>query len=130
MKEFDAETVNKMLVFIYSDKLEEPEIDMELLGIANMYQIEALQISCERKLSNDLDVNNCMDCWVGANLFDRQTFLEICESFIIANWLEIQETESFTRVMKENSESIAPLIVKMLNIYSTSKTKVNTASRQ
>ena len=113
---------------MYSDKLEEDEIDMDLLGAANMYQVESLQIFCERTLCNDLDVNNVLDAWVGANLFKRHTFLEICESFIIPNWLEIQQTESFSRIKRANCEGIASLMVKMLNVHSNSKEKKNSGS--
>ena len=130
IKDFDAQTIKKMLLFMYSDKVEEDEIDMDLLGIANMYQLEALQIYCERRLSNDMDVNNVLDAWMAANLFKRATFLEICESFIISNWSDIQKTEAFSRVMKENSEDFASLMVRMLNVHTFlfHKKKENTGS--
>ena len=128
IKDFDAQTIKKMLLFVYSDKVEEDEVDMDLLGIANMYQLEALQIFCERRMSNDMDVNNVLDAWVGANLFKRDTFLEICETFIIANWSDIQKTEAFSRIMKENCEDIASLLVKMLNVHTDSKKKESIGS--
>ena len=128
IKDFDAQTIKKMLLFVYSDNVEEDGIDMDLLGIANMYQLEALQIFCERRLSNDMDVNNVLDAWVGANLFKRATFLEICESFIIDNWSDIQKTEAFARIMKENCEDIASLMVKMLNVHTDLKKKENIGS--
>ena len=105
---------------MYSDQIEEGEIDMELLGIANMYQIEALRIVCERKLFNDLDVTNALDAWIGASLFKRNKFMVSCEKFIVPKWNEIQKTESFSRLMRENATGIANLMVKILNIKSTS----------
>ena len=130
IKDFDAQTIKKMLSFIYSDKAEEDGIDMDLLGIANMYQVEALQIVCERILCNELDVNNVLDAWVGANLFKRSNFVEICESFIISHWLDIQKTASFSRLMQENCEDIASLMFKMLNVHINSKEKKNIGSRE
>jgi hypothetical protein len=118
IKDFDASTINKMLWFMYSDKIEEGEIDMELLGIANMYQIEALQIVCEGKLCSDLDVTNALDAWIGANLFERNKFMALCEEFIVPNWNEIQKTESFSRLMRKNAVGMANLMVKILNVKS------------
>ena len=116
IKDFDATTINKMLLFLYSDKVDEDEIDMDLLGIANMYQLEALQVVCERRLCVQLDVNNVLDAWVGAHLFKRRKFSDICEEFIYSEFLEVQKTESFSRLMRENSEDAATLAVRMLNI--------------
>ena len=130
MKDFDAQTIRKMLMFMYSDKLKEDEVDMELLGASNMYQVESLQNFCEIKLCNELDVNNVLDAWVGANLFNRYTFLEICESFIISNWLEIQKTESFSRIMQENLDGMASLMLKLLNVHSNSKKKEDIGSEE
>lgn len=116
MKDFDAQTIEKMLTFLYSDKVEEDDFDMDLLGLANMYQIESLEIVCEKRLSNELEVNNVLDAWVGASLFKRNTFRDICEQFIKSHWLEIQNAESFSRLMKENGDAMLSLTVKLLNI--------------
>ena len=121
IKDFDASTIKKMVWFLYSDKAEDKEIDMELLGIANMYQIEALQIICEKRLCNELDVNNVLDAWVGANLFRRCNFKELCEKFIFSNWLEVQKSESFSRLFQENCEGVGTLMIKLLSIHSNSK---------
>ena len=119
--DFDTTTIKKMIWFMYSDKICDDEIDMDLLGIANMYQLEDLQIVCEKRLSATLDINNVLDAWVGANLFKRQIFQEFCEEFINMHWLEVQKTESFTRLMKENAAGMATLAIKMFNLYANSK---------
>ena len=85
IKDFDATTISKMLWFMYSDKVKPENIDMELLGISNMYQFEALQIVCEKHLSKELDPKNVMDAWMGAHLLERENFLEVCEEFVISN---------------------------------------------
>ena len=121
IKDFNAETIQKMLRFIYSDTVEEEDIDMELLGIANMYQIEALQIICEKRLCHELDVDNVLDAWIGANFFGRQNFQKICESFATSHWMEIQKTESFSRLFREKCEAIGTLMVKMLNMQTSAK---------
>lgn len=102
IKDFDATTISKMLRFMYSDKIREQNVDMELLGISNMYQVEALQHVCERQLSKELDVENVCDAWMGAHLFKRDMFLHACEKFIIANWEEVKKTNPFSKLLREN----------------------------
>ena len=119
--DFDASTISKMLYFIYSDDVDEDEIDMELLGIANMYQIEALQTICEKKLCDMLDHQNVLDAWMGANLFKREEFLKACESYLNTHWIEVKKTETFSRLMRENTEGMANLAIKMLTTYVDTK---------
>ena len=103
IKDFDATTISKMLWFMYSDKVKPENIDMELLGISNMYQFEALQIVCEKHLSKELDPKNVMDAWMGAHLLEREIFLEVCEEFVISNWDEVQKTDSFKKSLSRES---------------------------
>ena len=127
IKDFDATTISKMLRFMYSDKIKEENVDMDLLGISNMYQVEALQHVCERQLSKELDVENVLDAWKGAHLFKREMFLHACEKFIVTNWEEVKKTDPFSRLLRENPDAVrdavATLAVKMLNIQATINTK-------
>ena len=115
IKDFDSSTISKMLWFMYSDKVKADNVDMELLGISNMYQVEALQVVCEKHLSKELVTNNVLDAWLGAHLFKRELFLELCEKFIISNWEDVQKTDSFSKILRENSQAMATLTIKMLN---------------
>ena len=118
IKDFDASTVKKLLWFVYSDKVDENEIDMDLLAIANMYQIPSLENICERRLCNELNIDNVLDAWIGANLFKRNKFLRACEKFLSQNWSAVQETESFSRLMESNSKEMATLACKLLTDHS------------
>ena len=68
-----------------------------------------------------LDIHNVIDAWLGANMFQRKMFLDVCEKFIISNWKDIQETESFSRLLRENPAGIATLLRKILNIHAVLK---------
>ena len=117
IKDFDSSTTKKLLWFLYSNKVDEDDIDMDLLAISNMYQIESLQNICERRLCNELDNNNVLDAWMGANLFKRSKFLHACEKFLDKNWFAVQETESFSRIMKERHKEMATLAIKFFTNY-------------
>ena len=116
VKDFDSKTIRKMLRFIYSDKLPDEDIDMELLALSNYYQLEALQIVCERKLCNELNPSNAIDAWIGADLLERSKFREICRTFIYGNWSDVQKTNSYSRSMRDNPGAMARLMAEMLNI--------------
>ena len=99
---------------MYSDKIRTQNIDMDLLGIANMYQVEALQHVCEKQLCNELNVTNVMDAWLGAHFLERYIFLNVCEKFVVENWEDVKKTDSFSKILRENPNAIATLTIKIL----------------
>ena len=121
MKDFDSKTIRNMLCFMYCDKVKDEDIDMELLALANYCQLEALQIVCERKLCNELDATNALEAWVGADLFKRSKFKEICTTFICGKWSDVQKTDSYSQMMTENPRTMANLMAEMLNMTLGSK---------
>ena len=116
MKDYDSKTIRNMLRFMYCDKVNDDDIDMESLALANYYQLEALQIVCERKLCNELDATNALEAWAGADLFKRSKFKEICTTFICGKWSDVQKTDSYSEMMTENPRAMANLMAEMLNI--------------
>ena len=108
---------------MYSDKVKSENIDMDLLGISNMYQVEALQVVCENHLSEELDPENVFEAWMGAHLLRREIFLEVCEDFIISNWDSVQRTDSFKKSLRENPDVVANLMIKIFNCVQPSSKK-------
>ena len=104
-----------MLAYLYSDKIEDSEINMDLLALSNMFQVESLQSLCEKKMCAMLTNENVMDAWMGANLLKRAVLLEACEKYLETQWSDVKKTESFEMAMKSNPEEIASLVIKMLD---------------
>ena len=121
IKDFDTSTIRKMLRYIYTDTVDEDEIDIDLLAIADMYQIDGLKIACEKNICKDLDVNNVLDAWIGANKFNCNMLLNSCKDFLFDYWLDVQMTKSFSRLMKENGDDMKTLAVMIANMYANSK---------
>ena len=113
--DFDTSTIKKMLAYLYSDKIEDSEINMDLLALSNMFQVESLQSLCEKKMCAMLTNENVMDAWMGANLLKRAVLLEACEKYLETQWSDVKKTESFEMAMKSNPEDIASLVIKMLD---------------
>merc|ERR1712173_374414 len=100
IKEFDAATIRKMIRFMYADNLEEKEseVDMDLLAIAHKYDVKPLQTFCEKKLCQEIRVENVLDAWMGASLLGSQHLMRSCERFASANWSNVKNTETFPRL--------------------------------
>jgi hypothetical protein len=105
-----------MLQFIYTDNLNKwTEVDIDLLAIANTYEITSLQIYCEKKLCEELDIGNVLDAWIGADFLSCKRFSKACEDFILAKRIDVNKNESFSKLIKAYPEKIAILTTNLLS---------------
>merc|ERR1712150_220210 len=105
IQEFEMSTIKKMITFIYSDEIKNPEdnIDVELLNIADKYQIQALRNLCENTLSRNVNIDNVLDAWKSAYLLNASKLLDASETFISRNWDLIKSSKQFINMQKEDS---------------------------
>ena len=53
--------------------------------------------------------------WMSASLIESQTMLKSCERFIRTNWGEVQKSDFFIRILKENKISMLKLIASAID---------------
>ena len=127
--DFDTPTIKKMLKYMYFDKIDaEDEINMDLLAISNIFQFESLQSFCERNMCDMLTDDNVMEAWIGANMLERNVLRDACETYLESRWLEVEKTESYTSILKNNPEHVASLALKMVHSLILTKQKATAAS--
>ena len=109
---FHGTTIQKMIRFIYTDKIdgEDSAWDMDLLTIAHQYQIKPLQQICEEKLMQSLDADNVLDAWMSSNLLGAKILNDACESYIYHNWHEIKKSEAFQQMHTESKPEMILVI--------------------
>ena len=112
--DFDGETIEKMVQFIYTDEIAggKSGIDMELLAIAHKYNIHPLQTLCEDVLSQQLDVDNVLDALVCANTFQAAILKDACQCYLEHHWEEIAKTKEFQQMFDTNAKLLLQTTVK------------------
>jgi len=110
--DFDAETIKKMIKFIYSGMLDDSklDVDMDLLAIADKYGLKTLKDLCERKLSNELEFGNVLDAWMAAKMVNAKILLNSCEIFINDNYEKVSSSKTMKPHLEQNPEKMFELM--------------------
>ena len=99
IKDMSPEIVREMLHFIYtgttSTEIVMDEIGKELLGAAEMYQLDLLKNKCEEKLCSSLDVSNSVELLVLADLHQASKLRRIALSLVAKNMDTIVNTDVY-----------------------------------
>jgi hypothetical protein len=97
--DFDTATVEAMVRFVTSQELpDEVKCSIDLLKIADKYEITSLLTICQEELSSSLDRSNCFD------MLDLTTFIEAKElqesalSFIFDDWKFFSTNKSLEEI--------------------------------
>ncbi|KAF8771049.1 speckle-type POZ protein B-like [Argiope bruennichi] len=108
----DADTLNRFLLFLYSDTLEDLQWDRaeRLLYAANKYQVESLKKECSSFLMSHLTVSNVCEALVLAELYLEDQLKTECEAFVFENALEIFSSIEWENFTVENPFMSAKLL--------------------
>ena len=99
IQDIDPEVVREILHFIYtgapSTETVMEEIGKELLGAAEMYQLDLLKNKCEEKLCSSLDVSNSVELLVLADLHQASKLRSMALSLVARNMDTIVNTDVY-----------------------------------
>ncbi|RWS25850.1 speckle-type POZ protein B-like protein, partial [Leptotrombidium deliense] len=83
---FNGSTVQAVLDFVYTDKIDDLNvIDIELLKAAEMYRLSKLQTICETHLLSKVNIETCIDLLLAADDNHCLKLRDHILSFIVAN---------------------------------------------
>jgi len=87
INDFEADTVNDFINFMYEGKVDDTaQYNLNLLRIADKYNVQVLKRRCEEYLSYNLDDSNVMTCWITSDR-NNAAYLKVrALSYIIQNW--------------------------------------------
>eukprot|EP01113_Clastostelium_recurvatum_P048894 TRINITY_DN8981_c0_g2_i2.p2 TRINITY_DN8981_c0_g2~~TRINITY_DN8981_c0_g2_i2.p2 ORF type:complete len:159 (+),score=26.03 TRINITY_DN8981_c0_g2_i2:680-1156(+) len=130
LKDIDVTTMENMLRFMYGASvdlayLETNILDISflfsfllfyylvvplflfyLLGAADMYDITALRLLCEKHITSSLAVHNAAESLHHADRYRLPRLKDTCIKFIAANYLKVINTEGYKTVLRTNCELI------------------------
>ncbi|KAK0058908.1 kelch-like protein 24 [Biomphalaria pfeifferi] len=92
----------KVLEFLYTGNIELTyDSVVDLLQISSMYQIEALQLICEKFLANDICIQNCIINWKSALSYNSPLLEEKAFWFMTENFPELKKSRDFLELNKD-----------------------------
>ena len=77
--DFNAQTMKSFLKYLYTDSIDQVEIDYDLLRAAHLYDFKKLISECVRGLSVKINVDNVKDILQLARMLELPTLLEVAK---------------------------------------------------
>ncbi|XP_057334007.1 speckle-type POZ protein-like [Microplitis mediator] len=119
-----AEIIEKMLKFIYTDKVENIDDDAEyLLEVADKYQVQMLKELCEKSLSKSVTTENAVKIMILADRHNAKQLLKFVIDFIVTNAEDVIETNDYKFIEKSNFHLLSTLFKKIVNSKKSSDSK-------
>ncbi|XP_043469989.1 protein roadkill-like [Leptopilina heterotoma] len=110
IEDTDNECVEKMLQFIYSDKVDNIEKDTEkLLELSDKYDIKGLKLLCAQELCKNIDVDTALDVLVWSDKCNSPELRERAFNFIRNHMKSILESEAYNNFVQNHSNLLKEL---------------------
>ena len=105
IKDFSPKSVEDFLEFLYTDELYEADSNsVELLLMADKYNVGRLKINCEKALSKNIDNSNAIKLFCTASTIDAAYLMENTAKFILKNIDELFDNTEWKEMVKSNPE--------------------------
>jgi len=100
IKDTEPETLEQLLKYIYSDKLEcdMPNLASSLMTAADKYNLPKLKSLCEESICNNIEVSNAADILVLAHMYEASNLKAMAVDFIMNNFAKVSETSGFVNI--------------------------------
>lgn len=108
--QFDENTFESFLKFIYTGEVKSSDISMKLLELAVKYDDKQLKNRCEAKFCNRLDCNNAIDFLINAIKYECKELKQRASSYIDIRNKQISTTDDFQKLLR--NPKAASLIIK------------------
>ncbi len=125
IEDFEPETVQMMIHFIYTQQLPEgSRCDLSLLLIADKYDLKDLVKFCEDELSKNLDVGNAVETLKVSSQVNSEYLKDFVIGFISKNLGTFLDTPTWNDMVLKDSEMVNAILRKKTGkILTSNKTE-------
>jgi len=96
IEDMDAETMRKFLTYIYTDKIEYNEVDLNLIYVADKYNVLRLVSECAVVLSKKITNDNVLDVLKAGFLVENNNLFEAAMDYLVQNKLMAKKKGEWT----------------------------------
>jgi len=115
IEDFEEGTVADFISFLYEGRLgDKARYNVQLLGMANKYDVKVLQQACAKEVASDIKKENVAEAWLAAELYQIPELLRAVQEFLKKNWYSRAEMPGINDVIKNNPEFMCGLVTYLL----------------
>ena len=102
-----------VLTYLYTGSLREISVDLalEVMGAANLYDIEPLKRMCSEVIARGLTIDSAPAIYHAADAYDVAHLRALCLAFMVSNFGDVVRSDGFAELI---SEPTRPLVLAFL----------------
>uniref|UniRef100_A0A6V7HZT4 BTB domain-containing protein n=1 Tax=Bracon brevicornis TaxID=1563983 RepID=A0A6V7HZT4_9HYME len=112
IKDLSSAVLKEMLLYMYTDEIEDRSVAMELLAAAQKYQMEGLKAKCSVIIMEDLKPENAAHSLYFANLYGPPGLREYIIDFVKGHEFEVQQSKGFKELEINHPELLLEIYKK------------------
>ncbi|ETO29533.1 hypothetical protein RFI_07589 [Reticulomyxa filosa] len=125
VEDADPYVMYSLIQYMYTETIEPRDIDrIQLLVLADKYQIKRLILLCLNDLKNDINIDNCIDLLILSHRLSHiplaVSVKNYCVEFITKNLNEVTKTNAFHKLKKNEFVNIMLEYIQTKNLSATS----------
>jgi len=93
LKGFDLHTIKSVISFMYKDKIENNEINVEVLAAADMYQVLRLKDICSSRLAKTINFTNVSKIWQCAYSHNVEDLAHAALIYMLEKWKRLAKQD-------------------------------------
>ena len=115
--DFEAETVDAMVYYMYKENIyDERLINVDLLRLADKYNVTSLVDFCAEHLEENLSLENALDILVTSHQINQKDLFYAATNFAYENMRYLVKTDSWKKLMETDPKLANDVVMKMLNL--------------
>jgi len=121
VEDIDAETFEKLLNFIYTEKtsslgdiVAKNSLAMNLLSAADKYNIQRLKAVCEEVIGSTIEVSTAAEVVLLAYLHEATTLKTVATNFVARNYAKVKETAAWQDIIESHPKIMAEVLAVMM----------------
>lgn len=110
LEDTDAECVEKMLQFIYSNKVQNLEKNTEkLLELSDKYDLKGLKLLCSQEICKNIEVDTAIDVLIWADKCNAMELKERALDFIRNQMRDVLESDAYNNLIHNHENLLKDL---------------------
>ena len=102
-----ADTMEKVLFYMYHDTIDKSKIDFDLLKAADKYLMDNLIANCLEHLKSNLTLENALDIMMVSYQINQNSLFEVATNFVWNNKGKLISTDSWNSMVRDHPDLIA-----------------------
>ena len=102
-----ADTMEKVLFYMYHDTIDKSKIDFDLLKAADKYLMDNLVTYCLEHLESNLTLENALDIMMVSYQINQNSLFEVATNFVLNNKGKLTSTDSWNSMVRDHPDLIA-----------------------